>query len=312
MSAWFHELQELAEIWASGLWRATWQGGIAIALVWLVCLAWPRMPVRAQCWLWRLAYLRMFIALFWATPLDLAPSLRELWFGISFLPNRVALSVAVGLSLLWVLGVSWCARRVCREWRAARKLRAECQPLEHEQIEDCCVELCERSGLKRVPALVVCANGSPPFLTGVRLPTVCLPVTMVRDFDLAQVRLVLACELANLKQRSLLWAWLPAAAQTIFFFHPLVWLANRQCRAAQEAACDEVALEIARVPASEYAGLLVRVAEERMHTWVAHNGETNGAACSFGTLKERLTRMKGRTLRSPKAVSVVCDETLST
>ncbi len=309
MSTWCHEVRALAEVWASGMWRASWQGGAAIALVWLICHAWPRMPLRAQCWLWRLAYLKMFVALFWATPLDRPPSLREFWFAISFLPGRVALSVSAGLSLLWLLGVGWCVRRVCREWRKAWKLRNGYQPLEHEQIEGSCIELCERLGLKHVPALAVCANGSPPFLTGVRRPTICLPMTMVRDFDLAQLRLVLACELANLKRRSLLWAWLPTAAQTVFFFHPLVWLANRQCRAAQEAACDEVALKIARVSASEYARLLMRIAEDRMHALPARNGEANGSTCSFGTLKGRLTRMKGRSLDLSNGDPLVCDET---
>ncbi len=62
--------------WVSGLWaeamlRACWQGAVAIALVWLACRAWARMPGSTRCWLWRLAVLKILLALFWAQPVVL-------------------------------------------------------------------------------------------------------------------------------------------------------------------------------------------------------------------------------------------------
>jgi hypothetical protein len=60
-----------AALWASAMARACWQGGIALALAWAVCRAWPVLPPRARCWLWRLAYLKLLVALLWATPVDL-------------------------------------------------------------------------------------------------------------------------------------------------------------------------------------------------------------------------------------------------
>src|SRR5688572_24948854 len=102
MNGWSDEIHALAASWTNAMWRASWQGGAAIVLVWLVCRAWPRMPSHAHCWLWRLAYLRLFVALFRATPLDLAPSFDDLWTALPFIPGRVARSIAAGLLLLWL------------------------------------------------------------------------------------------------------------------------------------------------------------------------------------------------------------------
>src|SRR5207245_6666128 len=64
-------LRLFAAGWAGAIGRACWQGGVAIALVWALCRLIPRLPGRIQCWLWRLAYLKLFVALLWAVPLEL-------------------------------------------------------------------------------------------------------------------------------------------------------------------------------------------------------------------------------------------------
>ena len=56
---------------ASPFWRAFWQGGAALALVWCACRLLPGLSPGVRCWLWRLAYLKLFVALAWATPVDL-------------------------------------------------------------------------------------------------------------------------------------------------------------------------------------------------------------------------------------------------
>lgn len=41
--------------WMAAMVRASWQGAIAIGLVWIVCKIVPRLPSSVRCWLWRLA-----------------------------------------------------------------------------------------------------------------------------------------------------------------------------------------------------------------------------------------------------------------
>lgn len=71
MNTWIPHLNLLAGSWLAALWRASWQGGLAMLLVWAVCRVFHRLPARAKSWLWRLAYLKLLAALLLATPIDL-------------------------------------------------------------------------------------------------------------------------------------------------------------------------------------------------------------------------------------------------
>src|SRR3954447_2365046 len=66
----------LTDVWASAMWRACWQGGLALLVVWAWCrLMAPRAPARGKCWLWRLAYAKLLVSLVWFSPAGL-PLLR--------------------------------------------------------------------------------------------------------------------------------------------------------------------------------------------------------------------------------------------
>src|SRR5690349_4399470 len=64
------QLNRLAETWSDMMWRASWQGGLALLLVWGVCRALKSIPAAAKVWLWRLAWLKFIVALASPTFLD--------------------------------------------------------------------------------------------------------------------------------------------------------------------------------------------------------------------------------------------------
>jgi len=70
---------------------------------------------------------------------------------------------------------------------------------------------------------------------------------------------MLAHEVAHLKGHDLTWTWLPVLGQWLFFFHPLVWLAQREWRLAQEMAADALALQMAPSTGAAYGQMLVKV-----------------------------------------------------
>ena len=69
MNAWILQFNPFAAAWLASIWRACWQGGLALLVVWAVCRAGHRLPARAKCWLWRLAYVKLLVAFLWATPI---------------------------------------------------------------------------------------------------------------------------------------------------------------------------------------------------------------------------------------------------
>ncbi len=48
-------INELSAVWAPLLWKASWQGGLALLLILVISLAVRKVPAHIQCWLWRLA-----------------------------------------------------------------------------------------------------------------------------------------------------------------------------------------------------------------------------------------------------------------
>src|SRR6185369_7852132 len=99
-----------------------------------------------------------------------------------------------------------------------------------------------------------------------------------------------AHELAHLKRRDLPWGWVPALNHLLFYFHPLVWLAAREWRLAQEMACDELAVRATQMPAADYGEMLLKVATQP-RPWPQPGLATVGGRESPRTLLRRLNAM---------------------
>src|SRR5437879_4560403 len=69
-----------SQFWATGLWRACWEGALFILVAAVVCRLFPRLTASARCWLWWLACLKLLVSLVWAVPLSL-PLLPATWEG---------------------------------------------------------------------------------------------------------------------------------------------------------------------------------------------------------------------------------------
>jgi beta-lactamase regulating signal transducer with metallopeptidase domain len=320
-------LNALTDLWASVMLRASLQGGIAILLVWCVTRAWKRLAPELQCWLWRLAYLKLLIAAVGVAPLALpllpgpspiadrgspiaatteiavasqqrkgvhrplaalardaeyaektrrellkkGPSLRDSASSAS-LAKRAVISSApiddarskidgrVWLLVPWAAGVLACGFALGRSIARGRRLRRSGRPIQDEESQAFYASLARRLGLRRPPALFAVDDLGAPVLIGVRSPVILVPSSLLSGGDTTELALVLSHELGHQKRRDLLWNWLPVAARLLFFVHPLVWLAEREWRLAQELACDALALRATAAPVGCYADLLVTIA----------------------------------------------------
>src|SRR5205807_6808311 len=200
------------------------------------------------------------------------------------------LSAGDWMLLLWIAGAGFATLKIVREWRASRQLAADALPLADEGLLEQYTRLCHRFGLRRCPRLLLCGAAGSPVLTGTRAPAIVLPPALVSSCSGEEIGAILAHELAHVKRHDLLWSWLPALAQAVFFFHPLVWLAQREWRLAQEIACDELAVQVAQLPPLEYGQVILKVAARRR---LQPYGEPAalGAAGSYQSLSRRLTAL---------------------
>lgn len=311
-------LNRLADVWGAAMWQAVWQGGIALLLVWLVCRAWKTLSPRWQSWLWRLAYLKLLVAFAWFAPLELpllpesatpaiqqANQVADLQMAGS-VPNRnnaegvtdarfqaaaqpeayVALTLSSWLLLFWLSGCGWCLARLGVSWWRASRLFASTQPASGSE-QEILAELCRLLNIPRVPDMVVSPSLGTPLLAGLIRPRI---VVSQQCMGSSNLRLMLAHELAHLKRGDLWWNWLPAMAHALFYFHPLVWLAERAWRFSQEAAADELALLSTDASPSQYGEMLLAAASQLRGT--ATQATTSLAAVgileSYKSLKARL------------------------
>ncbi|HLK58741.1 MAG TPA: M56 family metallopeptidase [Chthonomonadaceae bacterium] len=275
------EAASLTLNWAAAIGRACWQGGLALLLAGLICRAFPRLSPRLQCWLWRLAYLKLLISLLCITPLNLpllppqpsslldslpepAPAVVSARpMGLSAAPaafSSAFVIVTAVLFCLWLGGCIWRLRRFYGDWAHIQSLRRHSRAVTEASLLAVSRELCGQLGLSRCPELLLSEGQEGPLLIGLWRPAILLPEALWSACTPDQQRLILAHELAHLRRYDLLWAWVPGLNRCLFWFHPLVWLAEREWQQSQEMACDEQVLRLADASRSAYGEALLKVA----------------------------------------------------
>src|SRR4029453_102188 len=94
-----------------------------------------------------------------------------------------------------------------------------------------------------------------------------------------------------------LWlGWVPALAETVLFFHPLVRKASREYALAREEACDAEALRLTGAEPGDYGQLLLAFGVTRAHGTAA----ALGASAHVHALHRRLTMLEHVDVSSPR------------
>ncbi|HKQ39159.1 MAG TPA: M56 family metallopeptidase, partial [Verrucomicrobiae bacterium] len=263
-----HAVNTFSAAWADALWKASWQGGLALGAVWCICRFMPRISPGFKMWLWRLAWIKLLLSLFWTASIELplleppqtrdAPQAVPITHIESILPEaaveprtiaRSSLNTVSLLFIVWLAALFARAVALGHQWRQSARLKQDSLPLANSSL----VELCSHLNVRKAPALRQSSEISVPVVVGILQPAVIVP----RDVRQHELRMMLAHELAHLKRRDLLWGWLPAICHTLFFFHPLLWLTRREWLLAQEMACDELALRHSVESPGAYGTMLV-------------------------------------------------------
>jgi beta-lactamase regulating signal transducer with metallopeptidase domain len=315
VNAWIAQMNSLAVYWFEGIARVAWQGAIVLTVMWVLSRC-PAIPPACKVWLWRLAFLKLLIAFFWVTPVSLRllpaneprPHLAAASPRVTpgYQPTAIPymepatfhepLSWRASLLGLWSIGVLMAAARMLRQWRAARTLLQDSEPIADATLNETFDRLSKALGLRRMPSLSQSASVCSPMLVGVFRQRIILPAVMLASHTAAQLEMMLAHELAHVRRRDLGWLWLFTLCEALFFFHPLVWLARREWGVATESACDQLALRITKREAHDYGSMLVDVVG-RLSRRRAHAVMSMGMIETATTLKRRLkamTRNPGR------------------
>lgn len=286
---------------------------LLVALVYLLCRALPTLSAATRCRLWWLVSLQAVVGLLWSQPLQLA------WLPA---PDAVAMTTvdlaadamytmapevsahllantpmgdvgstpvdwwALALAALWMSGVLLMALRTFGEWRRCRALLAASYPCEDQALVQALQLAADAHGLRRAPRLWMSDRVDAPQLVGPFRPVLLLPAGM-NALQGDALDLALTHELQHLQRRDLQWGLLPALAQHLFFFNPLLRLAVREYAQAREEAVDAAVVGQHGASRHAYGRLLLQLGvAPQPHLGVA------SAAPSTTSLKRRLLSLQ--------------------
>lgn len=288
---------------------------LLVALVYGVCRALPSLSAATRCRLWWLVSLQAVLGLFWSQPLQLAwlpapqavamtatdvaadlvyplaPAASAQLLAAMPVPAADVPAVAwwaVALAALWATGVLLMALRTFGEWRRCRALLAAAYPCEDEALVQALQLASDAHGVRPAPRLWMSTQVDAPQLVGPFRPVLLLPAgdnALQGDaLDLA-----LTHELQHLQRRDLQWGLLPALAQHLFFFHPLLRLSVREYAQAREEAVDAAVVGQHGASLQAYGRLLLQLGvAPQPHLGVA------SAAPNTTSLKRRLLSLQPR------------------
>ncbi|RUL74926.1 M56 family metallopeptidase [Dyella choica] len=295
--------------------RLAWssvQAALLIAVLWLVMRSLPRLSPAVRCTLWWLVGAQLVLGAVVGTPVQLhwlkaqapvpSPLLEQasihthVHAGTEVLfakPQAIMPAVSEQLPWSWPLAVlfAWACIVLLQLYMAARQglegraLVRQATPVTDAGLQAVCARQARVLGLRRLPALRISHAIVSPQVSGLWRPVVLLPAEQTLSAE--ELAMAMAHELAHVRRGDLWLGWIPAIAQRLFFFHPLVRWAMREYAVYREAACDAQVLQHHGAAPRSYGHLLVRLGVvDPMHASLA------GASSTFQNLKRRLLMLQ--------------------
>ena len=196
------------------------------------------------------------------------------------------------LVALWLAGVVLLLARLAGGWWRVRGLYRSALTLPASRWQQTTARLAQQLGLRRLVRVVDAAFVDGPVVIGWLQPVVVLPVAALAGLTPAQVRAILAHELAHVRRHDAAVNFAQTIAETLLFYHPAVWWVSSRIRTEREHCCDDVALAVSG-DAHAYASALAE-----LETW-----RTAQPALSLAATGGPLLRRVARLLASPSARS---------
>lgn len=168
----------------------------------------------------------------------------EAWVGRWLLGCWIAGGMVV--VLCQVRGIARCRALMRRSDRAGDALNNEVQ------------RLARLIGISPIPARVSRETASP-FVWCCPRPRLLWPEQLAGIEDVTRLRAVIAHELAHVRRRDHLVAWLVMLACVAWWWNPVFWLVRRRLHDASESACDAIALRIVPDDRRAYARTLLEL-----------------------------------------------------
>ncbi|GLQ89492.1 M56 family metallopeptidase [Dyella flagellata] len=305
-----HSLTMLADTLLARLAWTSAQAVLLIAVLWLVMRLLPRLSPSIRCMLWWLVAAQLVagvlistpVQLHWLTPKASMP-VTPIGHAVAHVhlhggaaatlvtptaplaTEQAAWSWPLAIVIAWICVVLLQTCLTIRQWFESRALLHHATPITDVALQALRTRQARALGMRRLPALRMSQAIVSPQVSGLWRPVVLLPAEQTLSAD--ELAMAMAHELAHIRRGDLWLGWIPAIAQRLFFFHPLVRWAVREYAVYREAACDAQVLQRHGAAPHSYGHLLVRLGVvDPVHASLA------GASSTFQNLKRRLIMLQ--------------------
>ncbi len=116
-------------------------------------------------------------------------------------------------------------------------------------------------GLRRRVGLRLSPVSASPSVCGLTRPIILIPESIIGKLDSQHLRSVLLHELAHIKRGDLWVSLVQTFLQIVYFYNPLLWVANAVIRKVREQAVDETVLVAMGSDAEDYPAALLNISK---------------------------------------------------
>jgi beta-lactamase regulating signal transducer with metallopeptidase domain/tetratricopeptide (TPR) repeat protein len=190
---------------------------------------------------------------------------------------------------LWYMGVILAAIRIRLGWNGMSALRQAGEPA-GQAVLDTVERLIARMRVDKPVQILVSNLADGPGVAGWIRPVIFLPAAAVTGLSPLQLEAILAHEIAHIRRHDYLVNLLQLGAETLLFYHPVVWWLSARIRLEREYCCDDLAVVCCQ-DALCYARALATLERLRLSVSSPALGSTDGS------LFERIQRLLGEPVR---------------
>ncbi len=178
-------------------------------------------------------------------------------------PASFFLSRPFVLFFVWLAGAVLFSASLFFKWFRFRDLLKNSAAPVDSALEKLVGAWARKLGVRRRVRLLVMRDPIGPASLGLFAPAVLMPVAIVRGKRPEELEPMLAHELIHIRRGDQYTGLLQLLAQVIWWFHPLVWMANREaCRECERCCDEETVAELGCAPAV-YARCLLDVVDQK-------------------------------------------------
>jgi len=162
--------------------------------------------------------------------------------------------------LVWLIGMLVLLVLLVKRFCFVRGLIAQSRPA-NERSLDILNQGRSQIGIRQNIELRLSGNTLSPAVCGLFKPIIIIPAALLKKLSREKLKAVLIHELAHIKRGDAWVNMLQTILQIVYFYNPLLWIANAMVRRAREQAVDEMVLVTFRSETKNYSNMLIDIAE---------------------------------------------------